>query len=883
MKKVVLTLVATFALLLSSVPWSSGQTFSTARIDIGNGCANVFNCLARSSQDTIYGMWRDGSGSSAIYKLLKWNGSSWTQVGSFNMSQVTATTPFDNASDDVSLAIDASGNFHAAIRGIQNAACCSQERGICYAYSTNGTSWTFTNVDSYTDPSGWKNLDDPIIKIDKNGDPHIVAQFRDARSPTSFDGQTGLDRVYALMHYKLTTSWSKDIVFWQSGASNEVDEFGFDLDTNDRPHVAFLRERNGSGRDGSLFYIYDSAGSGGWSTAKLLIAGSTGAQEGTNPTLIVDKNNKVHIISYNHSGAIKLSTNTSGSFSTTTLSGGIAGSVRIGAFSMNDKGDQYLSFISSSTGNLTMALKASSSSSWTTSTIATNNGSYYSSMIGNNGRLMTLYSHRPSGSCSSIHRELWYGTSTFSTCTDATTPTISISPSSACSGTSRTISVTAGSLNDATSWKLYTGSCGGTQIDTTTGTTFTVSPTSTTQYWVRGSGGCATPSACDNATATVTTPGNASFSYGSSSYCTNDSDPTPSTSGSGTFSSTAGLVFVSTSTGQIDVSASTPGTYTVTHTVNPCAATANASITIGAPSVATISPNVCDSYTSPSGKTWTTTGTYMDTIPNAANCDSVITVNLTIRNKTFATINPDVCDSYTSPSGKTWTTSNTYMDTIPNAANCDSVITVNLTIRTKTTSSMTLYLCASSYTSPSGKTWTTTGTYNDTIPNAANCDSIITINLNLVPHAFSTGFALNPAKGCRLPHTVFFTDQSQFPDTWRWDFGDGNSSTLQNPIHNYTSYGSYTVQLITSDTIYGCLDTAYSSVNVHAPTAATISADECDSYTSPSGKTWTTTGTYTDTIPNGIGCDSIITVNLTIRRSTTALINPDVCDSYTSP
>ena len=87
---------------------------------------------------------------------------------------------------------------------------------------------------------------------------------------------------------------------------------------------------------------------------------------------------------------------------------------------------------------------------------------------------------------------------------------------------------------------------------------------------------------------------------------------------------------------------------------------------------------MCDSYTSPSGKTWTTSNTYSDTIANTAGCDSVITVNLTVRNKSFATINPDVCDSYTSPSGKTWTTTNTYLDTIPNDANCDSIITVKL-------------------------------------------------------------------------------------------------------------------------------------------------------------------------------------------------------------
>jgi len=61
----------------------------------------------------------------------------------------------------------------------------------------------------------------------------------------------------------------------------------------------------------------------------------------------------------------------------------------------------------------------------------------------------------------------------------------------------------------------------------------------------------------------------ASFSYNGSPYCQNGSDPIPvlgTGSISGTFSSTQGLVFVNTSTGQIDLSASIPGTYSVTNT-----------------------------------------------------------------------------------------------------------------------------------------------------------------------------------------------------------------------------------------------------------------------------------------------------------------------------
>jgi len=46
-----------------------------------------------------------------------------------------------------------------------------------------------------------------------------------------------------------------------------------------------------------------------------------------------------------------------------------------------------------------------------------------------------------------------------------------------------------------------------------------------------------------------------------------------------------------------------------------------------------ITDTVCSSYTSPSGDyTWTNSGTYLDIIPNAIGCDSLIAINLTIKN-----------------------------------------------------------------------------------------------------------------------------------------------------------------------------------------------------------------------------------------------------------
>jgi hypothetical protein len=76
------------------------------------------------------------------------------------------------------------------------------------------------------------------------------------------------------------------------------------------------------------------------------------------------------------------------------------------------------------------------------------------------------------------------------------------------------------------------------------------------------------------------------FSYTGSPYCQNGSDPLPVLDPggvAGTFSSTPGLVFVNAATGQIDLSASTSGTYTVTNTVDASVCggmTATANVTV---------------------------------------------------------------------------------------------------------------------------------------------------------------------------------------------------------------------------------------------------------------------------------------------------------------
>jgi PKD repeat protein len=63
----------------------------------------------------------------------------------------------------------------------------------------------------------------------------------------------------------------------------------------------------------------------------------------------------------------------------------------------------------------------------------------------------------------------------------------------------------------------------------------------------------------------------------------------------------------------------------------------------------------------------------------------------------------------------------------------------------------------------------------------------------------SANFNASPLSG-PAPLSVRFTDLSTGPVTaWQWDFGDGAASAEQNPAHNYTAEGLYTVSLMVSD------------------------------------------------------------------------------------
>lgn len=127
----------------------------------------------------------------------------------------------------------------------------------------------------------------------------------------------------------------------------------------------------------------------------------------------------------------------------------------------------------------------------------------------------------------------------------------------------------------------------------------------------------------------------------------------------------------------------------------------------------------------------------------------------------------------------------------------------------------------------------------------------------------AASFALSSDAPC-MGDCISLSNTSSGASTYAWSFGDGQSSTLQNPPQVcYAAPGTYNVQLIACDA--NTCDTSTTAVTVQPLLTGTVNVTSQGSYTWPfNGMVYTTSGTYIDTAANANACDSVVTLVLTI-------------------
>ena len=343
------------------------------------------------------------------------------------------------------------------------------------------------------------------------------------------------------------------------------------------------------------------------------------------------------------------------------------------------------------------------------------------------------------------------------------------------------------------------------------------------------------------------------------------------------------------------------GTYTDNYLdINGCDSTVITYLTVNDTSLTTIFDTICEGQSLfAGGANQTTTGVYIDIVPNALNCDSTIITNLFVNDTVQTLIFDTICDgnSYLA-GGSLQTVTGTYFDYLLDANGCDSVVVTSLFVRDTVVTILNVQICEGQSHQAGGLLQTTTGTYFDTLADQNGCDSVLITNLTVTDtthitvavsicegQSFLAGGANQTTSGLYLD---ILTDQNGCDSLVYTDL------TVLDTIHthifdticegqsylaggaNQTVSGIY-IDILTAQNL--CDSAIFTHLWVHDTTITNLVIQICE-YDSvfAGGAFQDVSGIYFDTYLDQNGCDSLIITNLTVTDTTHTRVSVQICE-----
>ena len=290
------------------------------------------------------------------------------------------------------------------------------------------------------------------------------------------------------------------------------------------------------------------------------------------------------------------------------------------------------------------------------------------------------------------------------------------------------------------------------------------------------------------------------------------------------------------------------------------------------------------------GKTISAAGEYRDTVMNATGCYDVYVVNAIVHPTYHYYDTMTVCQSALPYQwgGHNFTAAETYVLNLQTSNGCDSIREYTLIVNPTYNYNETMTLCADAVPyNWHGQSLTTTGVYYDNLQTVAGCDSIYTLTLtvNPVDHQYDTatvcssslpyswrGLQLNASGhytdtipnsyGCSdiyellltvnpTPHTVLYDTICQGEHYAQFGF-----DTIP------ASYGTVQMQSLHTSAA-GCDSTVTLLLTVNRTYEFVTYASTCDNQPYEwRGHTYDTAGVYYDTYQTQSGCDSVYVLDL---------------------
>ena len=249
----------------------------------------------------------------------------------------------------------------------------------------------------------------------------------------------------------------------------------------------------------------------------------------------------------------------------------------------------------------------------------------------------------------------------------------------------------------------------------------------------------------------------------------------------------------------------------------------------------------------------TAAGTYTTLLQNINGCDSTATLNLIVNPNVTSTQNIAICQNALPYrwNNQSLTAAGTYTTLLQNINGCDSTVTLNLVVNPNVSSTQNITICQNALPYRwNNQSMTAGGTYTAILQNINGCDSTVTLNLVVNPNVSST-----------QNKTIC---QNALP--YRW-----NNQSL-------TAAGTYTVFL---QSINGC----DSVITLHLLVNPTVTGEETITRCASSlpynwnSQSITAAGYYTATLISPSGCDSIATLHLLVNPTVIGVETITLCAS----
>ena len=242
------------------------------------------------------------------------------------------------------------------------------------------------------------------------------------------------------------------------------------------------------------------------------------------------------------------------------------------------------------------------------------------------------------------------------------------------------------------------------------------------------------------------------------------------------------------------------------------------------------------------------TGVYTEVFTNQFGCDSTVTLNLDVIDPIENILDVSICYGDSIEVAETfYSEPGTFIHELSNQFGCDSTVILNLTVNPFSDTLLVKTICQGDSILVGNSVLKESGIFTEMLINRFGCDSLITVDITV-----------NPVNETIINEIICEGDSVQ--------------------IGQFVYFESGTF-VQTSPNVFGCDSTVILDLTVNPVNDTLLEVILCQGESIQVGNpVYTETGVFVENLTNRFGCDSIVTLILTVNPVHETLVEEIICD-----